>query len=118
MRQALTNLISNAIKYSPKNTRIVMRLHTEQGDAIIDIIDHGIGIPKEDQAHLFEAFHRGNNVDAIPGTGLGLAIVKQSVKVHNGTISVRSSEGEGTTFTVRLPLTVRPSLNPLAAASE
>ena len=71
----------------------------------IRVKDEGIGIPLADQAHLFEAFHRAENVGTTPGTGLGLAIVKQSVDLHGGTISFESQEGQGTLFTVVLPNT-------------
>ncbi len=63
-----------------------------------------MGIPPEEQTRLFEAFHRCSNADAIPGTGLGLAVVKKSVEVHNGTIDVDSRVGEGTRFSVRIPV--------------
>ena len=70
---------------------------------IFRVTDSGIGIPAKDLPHLFEAFYRCSNVKAIAGTGLGLAIVKKFVDIHGGTIEVRSQEGEGTTFTVKLP---------------
>ena len=66
--------------------------------------DEGIGIPEKDQGHLFEAFHRAENVGTTPGTGLGLSIVKHAVDMHGGTIDVHSKIDEGTTFTVRIPL--------------
>ncbi len=68
------------------------------------IQDCGIGIPAEDLPRLFESFHRASNVGTIPGTGLGLAIVKKCVDLHGGQITVNSIVGEGTTFTVTLPL--------------
>jgi signal transduction histidine kinase len=72
----------------------------------LQVKDQGIGIPLEDQAHLFETFHRASNIRNIPGTGLGLAIVKRSVDSHGGTINVSSQVGVGTTVTVTLPLGV------------
>jgi signal transduction histidine kinase len=69
--------------------------------------DHGIGIPERDRARLFEAFHRASNVGETPGTGLGLLIVKRCVDMHHGTVAVQSKEGEGTKFTVRLPVYAR-----------
>ena len=66
--------------------------------------DAGIGIPDADQAHLFEAFHRGGNVGQVSGTGLGLVLVRRCCELHGGTVSVASREGAGTTFTVRLPV--------------
>jgi signal transduction histidine kinase len=68
------------------------------------ICDRGIGIPEEDLAHLFAAFHRGKNVGILPGTGLGLSIVKNCIDIHNGSISVESQLDVGTKFTVVLPI--------------
>jgi PAS domain S-box-containing protein len=109
LRQIFTNLLSNALKYSPKGSEIHFRLQVEANLARFEIQDHGIGIPDADQARLFEAFHRGKNVGMISGNGLGLAIVKQSVEMHQGTIEVKSQEHHGTTVRVILPL--QPMLN-------
>lgn len=103
MRQALGNLLSNAIKYSPVGTTVYFDVETTDQDVQIRIRDEGIGIPAEDQKHLFEVFHRGANVGQISGTGLGLAIVKQAVDAHGGTIEVESAVGEGTTFILTVP---------------
>ena len=103
LEHILSNLLSNAIKYSPAGGAIFFELVRKNEDLIFRIKDEGIGIPEADQAHLFEAFHRGMNVDNIEGTGLGLSIVKQFVDLHDGTISVESSPGNGATFTVTLP---------------
>lgn len=70
---------------------------------MISVSDNGIGIPKEDQAHLFTTFHRASNTGSISGTGLGLTIVKRAVDAHDGTISLESQVGHGTTFTIELP---------------
>jgi PAS domain S-box-containing protein len=104
LRQIFSNLLSNAIKYSPSGSSIVCRLACESDQAIFEVQDQGIGIPAEDQARLFEPFHRGMNVGTISGNGLGLAIVKQSIGVHGGQISVSSQEGAGTIIRVVLPL--------------
>ncbi len=107
----VTNLLSNAIKYSPVGSKIQVNVTCETARHILEIRDHGIGIPAEDQERLFEAFHRAKNVDHISGTGLGLAIVKQAVDLHGGEVSVKSQLGEGTVFTVTLPnLAVREKL--------
>jgi PAS domain S-box-containing protein len=98
------NLLSNAIKYSPTGGTVHFKLTCQDGEAIFQIQDEGIGIPKEDQKRLFESFHRATNVGKIQGTGLGLAIVKRSVDLHGGKIVVNSAVGVGTTFTVTLPL--------------
>ncbi len=100
----LSNLLSNALKYSPDGGTIAFTLDCHDGQAVIEIRDQGIGIPADDQTHLFESFHRGTNVGAIPGTGLGLAIVGQAVRAHGGSITFTSAEGAGTTFTVTLPV--------------
>ena len=102
LRHILSNLLSNAIKYSPDNSKIELEVACEEGEVIFQIQDYGIGIPPEDLPHLFESFHRGENVDNIPGTGLGLAIVKKSVDLHSGQITVNSKVGVGTTFTVKI----------------
>jgi PAS domain S-box-containing protein len=103
LRHILTNLLSNAIKYSPKGGNVRLTLFWQDGSAVFKIQDEGIGIPPEDQPHLFESFHRAKNVGAIPGTGLGLAIVKRSVDLHGGYIAIESVVGVGTTVTVTLP---------------
>lgn len=104
LRQLLFNLLSNAIKYSPSGGTIELKLISQGDQAIFQIQDQGLGIPKEDQPRLFEFFHRAKNVGAIAGTGLGLAIVKQCVDIHGGSITVESEVGVGTRFTVTLPL--------------
>lgn len=104
LRRILTNLLTNAIKYSPLDTKVDCNLIFQEKEIIFKIKDSGIGIPLKDQSHLFESFRRASNVGEIPGTGLGLAIVKQSVDLHGGTIRVDSQDGVGTTFTVVLPL--------------
>lgn len=108
LRQIFTNLLSNALKYSPKGSEVRFRLTVNESIASFEIQDQGIGIPAADQSHLFEAFHRGKNVGMIAGNGLGLAIVKQSVEMHQGQIDITSQEHQGTT--VRLTLPLQPQL--------
>lgn len=103
LRHILTNLITNAIKYSPQGSTIRFDLFCVQGEAIFRIQDEGIGIPEADQENLFSSFHRGSNVGKIPGHGLGLAIVKHYVNLHGGEIAYASKVGRGTTFIVSLP---------------
>ncbi|GAB4239997.1 MAG: hypothetical protein Kow0049_27700 [Stanieria sp.] len=106
----LINLLTNAIKYSPKASIIELQLIYQPEKIIFQIKDQGIGIPKKDQQQLFNSFHRASNVGNIPGTGLGLAIVKQCVDLYGGMIKFHSQINVGTTFTVTLPLTlVKPS---------
>ncbi len=104
LRHILYNLIGNAIKYSPQGGNIELKLDYNQSQAILTLKDQGIGIPKEDQSHLFEPFHRAKNVGVIPGTGLGLTIVKKSVEIQGGMIQVQSKIDLGTTVTVIFPL--------------
>jgi PAS domain S-box-containing protein len=104
LRQLLSNLLVNAIKYSPSGGTIQFELAGQGDEVIFQIQDQGIGIPKEDLPRLFEFFHRGKNVGVIAGTGLGLAIVKKCVDLHGGRISVDSEVGVGTLFKVTLPL--------------
>jgi PAS domain S-box-containing protein len=103
LRQAVTNLLTNAAKYSPERDEVLFSLQCSEEEAIISVQDRGIGIPEDDQQKLFEVFHRARNVGGISGTGLGLTIVKQAVDAHGGTISVESHENVGTTFTICLP---------------
>ena len=105
LRHILTNLLSNAVKYSPPGSAVSLLLAERDGQALIEVGDQGIGIPAEDQARLFESFHRASNVGNRQGTGLGLVIVKKAAELHGGTISIESKVNEGTRFSVRLPLT-------------
>ena len=104
LRHIITNLLTNAVKYSPQGKEVDFNLKCDRNLATFSIQDGGIGISVEDQQQLFESFHRGKNVSNIPGTGLGLAIVKKSVDLHRGTITIESQLEVGTTFTVTLPL--------------
>lgn len=104
LRHILVNLLSNAVKYSPAGQSVEVIMEPGEPFATFIIRDHGIGIPPEDLPHLFDAFHRGANVGEAPGTGLGLVIVKRCVELHGGTIECVSPPGQGTTFTVKLPL--------------
>jgi signal transduction histidine kinase len=102
LNHILTNLLSNAVKYSPEGGTVMFEATREGGDAIFVVADQGIGIREADLERLFESFHRGSNVGVISGTGLGLAVVKRSVVAHGGSLDVKTKEGEGTTFTVRV----------------
>jgi signal transduction histidine kinase len=104
LRHILSNLISNAVKYSPEGTPVEFSIERGGDSAVFIVRDQGIGIPEVDQARLFEAFHRASNVGEAPGTGLGLLIVKRCVEMHRGNLTFRSSAGEGTTFVVSIPL--------------
>ncbi len=105
VERMLINLVENSAKYTPENGSVSVRASAQNGDLRIEVEDNGIGIPLEHQERIFERFYRvdKNRSREIGGTGLGLSIVKHIVIQHGGTIGVRSSEGEGTTFTVELP---------------
>ncbi len=103
--RVLANLLDNAVKYSPDGGPIDVRLQRDGDWAAIDVTDQGIGIPAADQRRIFERFQRASNVEQkIGGTGIGLASAWHILDSHGGTITVRSQEGSGTTFTVRLPI--------------
>ncbi|MFB2920515.1 PAS domain-containing sensor histidine kinase [Aerosakkonema funiforme] len=103
LRQILINLLLNAVKYSPHSNTIYFQLDCQTNQINFIIKDRGVGIPKEDRKHLFEAFHRSSNVLNFSGTGLGMAIVKRAVELHGGNIAVESEVGTGTTIKVTLP---------------
>ena len=103
LHQILTNLVSNAIKFSPKGGSVLLSARVNKDTLEITVSDQGIGIPKEDQEHLFGRFFRGRNATAIQGTGLGLNIVAKNIEMLNGQITCESDTGKGTTFVVRLP---------------
>lgn len=104
LRHVVTNLVSNAVKYSEAGSPVTVCGVAAGPMAVLTVQDRGIGIPVADQSRLFTAFQRGSNVGDRPGTGLGLAIVKRVVAVHRGSIEVDSAVGRGTTVTVRVPL--------------
>ncbi len=104
LQEVLSNLLSNATKYSPEGGAIRFELDHDQEMTIFRVGDEGLGIPGEDLPRMFTPFHRADNVSGIQGTGLGLAIAKQYVEMHKGTIEVDSVIGEGSTFTVSIPL--------------
>ena len=101
MGHALSNLLSNAVKYSSPGTRVDCHLEVDGPWIAVRVRDRGIGIPPQDIPHLFMPFQRGSNVAGVAGTGMGLTIVKRCVELHQGEIQIDSSEGQGTTVTVR-----------------
>lgn len=111
LQQVLTNLLTNAIKYSKQGGRIEFIADVKETEVIFIVRDHGIGIPEEDQPKLFQPFFRSKNVGTISGTGLGLAIVKETVGIQNGTIEFESKENDGTTFYVKVPFNNGLSMN-------
>ncbi len=107
--QILSNLLSNALKFTPEGGRIGIRVHVEGAEVITAITDTGIGILAEDLPHMFERFFQSEVGKKAGGTGLGLSITKSLVEAHGGTIGVTSRPGEGSTFRFTLPLAERGS---------
>lgn len=120
IEQVISNLVSNAIKYSPSSTQILIRVQTKACDLLIEVIDQGQGIPAEEQETLFQPFQK-TSVKSTAGeksTGLGLAIVQRIVQGHGGGINVSSQPGQGSCFCVRLPTDRRKKNRPTAKESE
>jgi len=104
LKQILFNLLSNAVKFTPAGGTVTLAARTEDGQAIISVRDTGVGISREDQARIFEDFYQLGPGMAQEGTGLGLALTKRLVDLHGGELTLESTPGAGSTFTVRLPL--------------
>lgn len=104
LRNAISNVLSNAVKYSSVGSTVSCMIQRSDTEAIITVRDEGIGIMPEDRKKLFSVFHRGSNVGTIQGTGLGLAIVKYCIETHSGTVGIESEEGKGTAVTMKLPI--------------
>lgn len=104
LRHILSNLLNNAVKYSPNGGKIYLNIIAEDHQVKFQVQDQGMGIPLEDQKRLFQAFQRASNVGEIEGTGLGLAIVQRCVEACEGSVFVESVPGKGTIFTVILPV--------------
>jgi signal transduction histidine kinase len=103
--RAFSNVLDNAVKYSPQGGPIDVRLRRDAEWAAVEVADHGMGIPDDQLDRIFERFQRATNVTTrIGGTGIGLASVRHILESHGGFISVTSQEGTGSTFTVRLPI--------------
>jgi signal transduction histidine kinase len=107
LERAVSGLLTNALRYSPRGGEIVLTIDQEPGDAggdaIVRVIDRGIGVAADEIPHMFDLFFRGKNAEHTPGSGVGLADVHQIVTAHGGTVSVASVEGAGSAFTVVLP---------------
>lgn len=106
MHSALKNLVSNAIKFSPRCTTVEVAVRVTGPAVIIDVVDEGPGIPVEDLPRLFTKFYRGRAVReaGIAGTGLGLVLARQAIERHGGSVTVESAPGCGARFTVMLPM--------------
>ena len=104
VRQALINLVDNAIKFAPAGTAIVIRVVESVGDATVDVIDHGPGIPTAAREHIFDRFFRASSAPSdVAGTGLGLSIAKSAVETSGGALTLEQSDEHGSTFRIRLP---------------
>ncbi len=106
LTETVFNLCDNAIKYNRDGGSVTVTVGRDGGEAVVTVSDTGIGIPAEHQGRVFERFYRvdKSHSKASGGTGLGLSIVKHAVRYHHGTVTLDSREGEGTTFTIRLPI--------------
>jgi len=116
--KVLDNLLSNALKFSPAGAAIRLNCEFPAGQAVIRIIDNGIGIPENEDQLIFEPFHRGSNVVDTPGSGLGLMIVEKSLKLIQGKIDIDSRLGSGTQVTVTIPDLVGNSPIPSSSFSS
>ena len=104
IRQMMANLLSNAVKYSPGQNRVDVRAARDGGDVVITVQDYGVGIPAKELPRVTSKYFRASTSSGIPGTGLGLSLVRRFVEMHDGQFTIASTEGEGTTVTVRLPV--------------
>ena len=104
LTQVMTNLLSNAVKYSPDAPDIFVKGWITETDIFITVKDHGLGMDEDDVSKLFGRFFRAKTSTGIPGTGIGLNLVKTLIEMHDGEISVQSEQGQGTIFTIQLPL--------------
>lgn len=105
LSQALISLVRNALDYSPGHPQVLITLQLDGNEAVLRVADRGIGIPASDLPNVFQPFYRGSNAESVcAGLGLGLATARLIVEQYGGTIEVESIEGQGATFTVRLPL--------------
>ncbi|NLF65685.1 MAG: HAMP domain-containing protein [Chloroflexi bacterium] len=120
LKQLILNLVDNAVKYTPAGGQVFLSLHKDEGYAELTVRDTGIGIPEEDLPFIFDRFYRVDKARARAhgGSGLGLSIARWIVDVHKGTLTVDSKVGEGTTFTVRLPLRSPSSEPPEAPPAQ
>jgi PAS domain S-box-containing protein len=117
--QVITNLMSNAIKYSPEQPRIKLTGEMLSADQIsIAVTDNGVGIPDDELSRLFDRFFRATTSEGIPGTGIGLNLVHELVGMHDGDIEVTSTVGQGTTFTIHLPVRARAAESPTPIGQE
>ncbi len=104
LEQVLANLLSNAVKYAPDAPEIEVKAHTEGDQVVISVRDHGVGIDEDELGRVGERFFRAKTSTGTAGTGIGLNLAKTLVEMHGGSVGVESKKGEGSTFTIRLPI--------------
>ena len=119
LSQVISNVLTNASKYSPDDSTIALEVHTHDNRLSVQVRDFGIGISEEDQRKLFTPFFRADNEEtrAAPGTGLGLVIAKSIVEMHGGQMSLESEWGAGTTIRFSVPRLLRRAPGPEPAPS-
>jgi len=108
IKQAITNLVDNALKYSPPESEVKVNLKIDENVALFSVQDFGIGIPDKDKQYIFDPFHRASNVKGIRGTGMGMSLTKRYIERHDAMIWFQSEENVGTKFFVKFPLGVNP----------
>ncbi len=120
IRLILENLISNAVKYSPKGGTIHVQARTAGNDFILDVADNGPGIPKEDRQHVFDAFYTGRPASgmAVKGTGIGLSVVLEFVAAHGGTVQIVDGQYTGAHFRITMPVKAIPGGNPASSSPK
>ena len=120
LKRILQNVVNNGVKYTPAGGRGAVRVYQHHANLMIEVSDNGIGIPVADQGRIFERFFRARNSlgTVVGGTGLGLAITRGLVELNGGTITFRSSEGNGTTFSLSFPFAVSLDTTSIAPREE
>ncbi|WP_170116484.1 sensor histidine kinase [Devosia submarina] len=119
LEQALQNLVSNALKYSPSSARVIVRGERRGNEVAIHVQDFGVGIPADEIGFISERFFRARNAEGVPGTGIGLNFVSQIMDLHDGRLDVRSIEGRGSTFSLVLPYrSPEPTVHAVLVASQ
>ena len=118
LEQVFANLLSNAVKYSPDHDRVEVTGRKDGDWVVLTVRDHGLGVPATELPRLFQRYFRASTTIGIAGTGIGLHVVQKFVEMHEGSVHVESTEGEGTTFTVRLPIAGPRNVESDAAESD
>jgi signal transduction histidine kinase len=113
VEQAVANLVSNAVKYSPPGAPVLLRGATGPGGAaVLEVVDQGVGIPADELGRVFDRFFRARTAEGVTGTGIGLAFARHVARLHGGDVTVVSEEGKGSIFTLRLPPALPPAWDP------